>query len=219
MIGINLSKTSLSLVLLLAFSSAIWAVAPRGTVPEIEIIKLTEKPVIDGELDDNAWVEVAKSFNGVLTGWKNQYGTALAKNQRIIYLGYDDEALYIGMIAYVDDVGSLRYSNWVFYDDSLEVHIENTMGEYFQMGISCGGQWDIGRLDKIFFFDGASKIGANYWSTEVAIPWEQIRVRPTPGTEVGFNFAGNDYKDSWVTWGPTYGSFLRPETFSYLRLK
>lgn len=207
------------LVLFLAFSPSILAVAPRGTVPEVEIIRVEEKPTIDGALDDKAWLEIARSFTGVLTGWKNQHGTALAQNQRIVLMGYDDEALYVGMICYVDDVGSLRYGNEVFYDDALEVHIENTQGDYFQMGVSCGGQWDIGTLDNIAFFECASEIGDNYWSTEIAIPWEEIRVKPTPGTEIGFNFAGNDYKDYWVTWGPTYGTFQRPNTFSYLRLK
>ena len=205
-------------LLLIQSSFPIMAVAPRGTVPEIEIIRLNEKPIIDGELNDKAWLEVARSFKGVLTGWKNQYGTELIQNQRIVYMGYDADALYIGMICYVDDTDSLRYGNNVWKDDSLEVHIENTKGEYFQMGISCGGQWDIGRLDKIFFFDSASKIGDNYWSTEIAIPWEEIRVEPKPGMEIGFNFAGNDYKDYWVTWGPSYGSFQRPSTFSYFRL-
>lgn len=143
----------------------------------------------------------------------------MIKNQRIAYLGYDDEALYVGMVCYVDDVDSLRYGNEVWYDDSLEIHVENVFNEYFQMGVTCGGEWSIGRLDKPFRFQAASYIGENYWSTEVAIPWKEIRVNPKKGTEIGFNLAGNDYIDYWVTWGPTYGAFQRPETFSYLKLQ
>ena len=205
--------------LCILYALPVLAVGVRGIVPEIEMIKVNEKPVIDGELNDKAWVEVARSFKGVLTGWKNQTGTSLIRNQRIVYLCYDDEALYIGMTCYVDDIERLRYGNDVWHDDELEVHLENEDGEYFQMGIDCSGAWDIGMLDKIFRFESASKIGGNFWSTEIAIPWKEVRVAPTSGTEIGFNVAGNDYLDGWVTWGPTYGSFHQPKKFCYLRLR
>ena len=77
--------------LCILYALPVLAVGVRGIVPEIEMIKVNEKPVIDGELNDKAWVEVARSFKCVLTGWKNQTGTSLIRNQRIVYLCYDDE--------------------------------------------------------------------------------------------------------------------------------
>ena len=208
------------LVLILwGISSSVFAVAPKGTVPEIEVIQIVNKPKIDGVLDDEAWVEVARSFTGILTGWKNLHGTSIIENQRIVLMGYDETALYIGMICYVDDITRLRFGNDVFRDDTLEIHLENTQGEYFHAGISCSGQRSLSTASKLFLFESATKIGDNHWSLEVAIPWESIRIKPEVGTEIGFNFAGNDYKDRWITWGPSYGAFQRPETFSYLRLK
>ena len=98
------------------------AVGIKGSVPEVEIIKLKEGPVIDGKLTDEAWIEISRSFRGVLTGWKSLNGSKLIQNQRIVYLGYDDDALYIGMICYVDDIESLSFGKDVWTDDALEIH-------------------------------------------------------------------------------------------------
>lgn len=195
------------------------AVGIRGTVPEIEIAKLETAPIIDGKLTDEAWIEISRSFRGVLTGWKSLDGSRLIQNQRIVYLGYDDDALYISMICYVDDIESLSFGKDVWTDDTLEIHLENQHGEYFQLGISCMGDWAIGTLDNKFSFNSATNIGKNYWSVEVAIPWKEIRVEPKLGTEIGFNVAGHDYYNGWVTWGPSYGNFRLTENFCYLKLQ
>ena len=97
--------------------------------------------------------------------------------------------------------------------------MENQDEEYFQLGISCTGDWAIGTRDNIFSFNSATDIGKNYWSLEVAVPLEEIRVVPKPGTEIGFNVAGHDYLDGWVTWGPSYGNFRLTENFCYLKLQ
>lgn len=201
------------------FALPILAVGKRGEVPEIVAAKLYHVPNIDGSLDDEAWVEIARSFKGVITGWKTLDGKRLIENQRVVYIGYDDDALYLGMISYVGDVESLIRGTGVWQDDAFEIHLENTKGEYFQYGISCSGDWANGTPEKEFSFVSSARIGKDHWSAEVKIPWKEINVQPSPGLELGFNIAGHDYLNGWITWGPSYGNFRVPSTFGYLKLE
>lgn len=211
---------SLLVVAILVFKTLLVStVIASGTIPEVSITKLQVKPIIDGKIDDDAWVEVARSFKGVLSGWKNQSGSVLAQNQRIVYLGYDDEALYIAMTCYVDNIESLIVGDSVWDDDHFEVHLVNTNDEYFQLGVTSSGRWALGRLNKLFRFQSAVHIGNNYWSVEVKIPWREVRVIPEVDTKIRFNVAARDYLDNWVTWGPTYGGFQKPENFAILKLE
>lgn len=202
----------LLLVVILLFTIPCLAVGKKGEVPQVTIIKTHNSPSIDGKLDDSAWLEVARSFSGVLSGWKTLDGNRLITNQRIAYLTYDDHNLYLALIAYIDDPKKLEKNGW--RSDGLEIHLE--IGTtYYQLGVAYDGEKVIGAGAEINF-TAAGNVGENYWSLEVAIPWSELGLRPNEGMELGFNIAGHDYKDTWVTWGPSYGSFLASETFAYL---
>ena len=91
-------------------------------LPEVEITKVYVPPEIDGRLNDNAWVQAARSFTGVLAGWKTLWGDSLISNPRTAYMVYDDENLYVGMMAFVEDTSRLVKQSWD--SDGLEVHLD-----------------------------------------------------------------------------------------------
>lgn len=183
---------------------------------------IEQKPVIDGKLDDATWVEVARSSKGVFSGWKDAGGTRLIENQRISFVAYDKEGLYIGTKVFVENTGKLKPDpggkNFFWYDDSLEVHLVNEMGEYFQIAVNCRGICGLGPDLRLIHFKAASHLAKNCWSAEFAIPWRELDIEPVRGTEIRFNLAGHDYLDSWVSWGNVSSIFKSPEKFSCLRL-
>ena len=201
-------------VVILFFSLPCLAVGKKGEVPEVTIIEVKNTPSIDGKLDDPAWIEVARSFSGVLSGWKTLDGKRLIANQRIAYLTYDEKHLFVASVAFVDDPKSLEKNSW--RSDGIEIHLE-IGSTYYQLGVFYDGETAIGAGHSINF-EAAGNAGTNYWSVEVAIPWDELGLRPKEGMEIGFNIAGHDYKDKWVTWGPSYGKFRASETLSFLKL-
>lgn len=202
------------LVILISFSCISFAVCLRDELPQISIQKVQQAPVIDGEINDKAWVEVARLFTGVLSGWKNLWGDGLVSNPRISYLCYDDDNLYIASMAFVGDTSELMKQEWD--SDGLEVHLD-TGENYFQIGAFFDGEKKTAKTSLVF--DAATYIDDYYWSVEIAVPWKELGIEPLQGTEIRFNLAGWDYQNGWITWGPSYGSFLDRTTFGYLVLQ
>ncbi len=194
-----------------------------GELPVVNIPKAEEKPVIDGRLTDAAWLDVVRSTGGVFAGWKDRFGSRLINNQRIAFVCYDDDALYIGVKAYVENAGSLIPSvenkGFSWQDDTVEVHMENTDGEYFQVAVNCRGV--LGRWPEFqsVRFKSASRVGGNFWSAEFEIPWTEVDMQPKKGERIRFNLAGHDYLDKWTTWGPVYGHFRKPLEFGYIQFE
>ena len=87
------------------------AVAAGATVtlptspPEVQASALSVAPVVDGKiLGDDAWsgVTPARDF------WQVKPAEGQPASQKTeVYIGYTDTALYIGVVAYDDDPGSI----------------------------------------------------------------------------------------------------------------
>lgn len=204
----------LVLIILFAVYASSLAVTLRGNLPEVKVSRVSRAPLIDGEIRDDAWVQVACSFDGVLSGWKNVWGDGLITNPRISYLCYDADNLYIATIAFVGDTSDLKKQDWD--SDGLEVHLD-TGSSYSQVGIFFDGE------KKTAFnhlhFDAMTYIDDYFWSVEVAIPWSELGIKPSSGLELRFNLSGWDFENGWVTWGPSYENFTDRSTFGYLALR
>ena len=192
----------------------------NNKVPVVEAMKIDNEPVIDGKLQEPLWTQIALAQKGVMTGWR-LYGSAvkqptLAPQNRIAYVCYDDKCLYIGMQAYMVDVMELSTDKnaSVFTNDCLEVHIKLPNGQYYQLGIDALGRIGGGQITgfgDILAIHGAASIGDNFWTAELAIPWNFLGIVPQKGLEIGFNLAANVSNQGTkatarqqITWAPCY---------------
>jgi hypothetical protein len=189
-------------------------------VPTVEAVKVDKEPVIDGKLDEPLWTQIALDQKGVMAGWR-LYGSAvkqptLAPQNRIAYVCYDDKNLYIGMQAFMVDVMELctDKNSSVFTNVCLEVHIKLPDGKYYQLGIDALGRIGGGQITgfgDILAIHGAAGMSDNFWTAELAIPWNFLGIVPKAGLEIGFNLAANVANQGTkgtarqsITWAPSY---------------
>jgi len=195
-------KTAPSLGLTLLFITATLPLraAEPPPPPEAVAVAAEKAPEIDGELDDALWLAASSQPGAALTGWKHlasgKHPARLAPQQRITYLAWDDEALYIGMQAYVADLAHLRSDQGgnPFLGDCLEVHLNVPGREYFQFGVDFEGKTALGTAAP--GTDGeavraATAMGDQFWTAELAIPWKILGVKPEKGMRLGLALSAN----------------------------
>lgn len=176
-------------------------------------------PKIDGVLKgDQAWTRVAVDHRGVMAGWTH-HKAALPDQQRIGYVCWDKDHLYIAMQAFTPDIFKLAASpgGSVFTGDCLEIHLVNPDGAYFHIGADIEGKLEgFRRTEKhplrldLTAVEAMTEFGDNYWSLEMAIPWELIEVSPRGGLQLGFTLSANRaYQgkgiSSTIQWGESFG--------------
>jgi hypothetical protein len=181
-----------------------------GETPDVVAIMVQKAPKIDGKLSDEAWLDVAKNHRGVMSGWRRFGGDGgLVPQQRIAYVCYDAQALYIGMQAFTPDIYKLKSdaNGNPFLGDCLEVHFKIPEGEYYQFGTDILGQLAIGKAPKGVTLDGivaASDFGDNCWIAEISIPWSTLKLVPKPGLRLGFTLAANNAYQGNGVWSAVY---------------
>jgi uncharacterized protein DUF5916 len=147
-------------------------------------VRLSQPPVIDGDLSDPCWQEAAK-----LDRWVDVLYSTPVPDQTIGYLGYDDKYIYVAFHAFDSQPSGIiaretkRGTRFTNYDDFVAFAIDpfhthqfrdraffiiNPIGTQFAhlMGdratkLEWEGKWQ-----------AASKIVADGWTGEMAIPWE-----------------------------------------------
>ena len=179
-----------------------------------------QPPIIDGQLDDNAWRQ-AHALGAVRDQWVTQgYGTKDQPLQysRHAYLAYDDHALYIAMVAKADPLKLRIADNGNAYlSDGLEVHLQADEHRYLQIGIDIADNFSPGRLNTIGD-TAAIKHTAAYrddgWATELAIPWSLLGIEGpsdlTPDQPLQINLAANKAyqgNDEWTAVTATEGIY------------
>lgn len=205
------AKTALLLLLLIAAST----LAER----ELEAVRTSAPPQIDGRLTDIVW-EAAKPsssfiYRGIGLPWP-------AGEQTVVRVLYDDEALYFALACYesqpeaiVSDM--LRHDDPLWLDDSISILLDT-----FDDGRS--GYWFIvnaqgSRYDAVFSQDGtyideewdgnwraAARVEEDRWVAEIAIPWRAIHyVDPADGLGIEFwrNEIPNDESSVWANYAGT----------------
>ena len=185
-----------------------------GQQKSVRIVRTDAPPVIDGVLDEEAWSRAARieDFHEIQP---TEY--AAPSERTIVYLMYDDNALYIGAKLYDRDPSEitariLRQGERVFGDDWFSVILDpfhdQRSGYRFQTNPNglrqealyqnvSDEQWDWQGI-----WATAAHIDGDGWTTEIAIPFKTLSFDPGNDTW-GINFrrsiARRDERMGWVS--------------------
>jgi len=180
----------------------------------VRIVRTATPPVIDGVLDEDAWQIAAQ-----LDDWHEIQPTeyAPASERTVVYLTYDEDAIYIAARLYDRDPSQiaariLRQGEQVFGDDWFSVMLDpfndKRSGYRFQTNPNGLRQEALFQniSDEQWNWQGiwytASTIDEQGWVTEIAIPFKTLSFDPTNDTW-GINFrraiARRDERTGWVS--------------------
>jgi hypothetical protein len=201
-------------------SGMISAEGPETPRPVMQAVELNSSPELDGEvLDDPAW-------NGAIaaTGfWQVQPNEGEAATQKTeVYVGFRDEALYIGLVAYDDNpegiiVTDARRDRSLNETDSFRVIIDGMLdrqnGQVFGTN-PVGMEYDA-QVIKEASGDGGFNLNWNAswsvkarisdigWSAEMRIPFKALRYGKGEEQAWGINFQRNIRRNNEVAyWAP-----------------
>lgn len=156
------------------------------------------RPQIDGALDDPVWQQ-APVFTGFVQ--REPEEGQPASEQTTVQVAYDDEMLYVGIMAYDSDPEGIvsrlvRRDQWAEADwiqVSLDTHHDHQTGYAFS--VYAGGSiydavirdygWDNDAWNGVW--ESAHSIGTEGWSVEFAIPFHNLRF--SSGGDWGINIA------------------------------
>jgi len=193
--------------------------------PVLTATRLTTAPMLDGNvLGDDAWqgLSPAQKFTQV-----RPYEGEPSTQETEVYVGFDDDALYIGVVLHDDDpsgivVGDSRRDSVLDDVDSFQVLIDafNDRQNGFIFGTtpssveydaqvtkegtqtfgSSGGGFN---LEWNTSWNVRSAIGEHGWSTEMRIPFKSLRYRNSEAPVWGLNFQRNVRRSNEVSfWSP-----------------
>ena len=193
------------------------------TAPAAEAIRLIKAPVIDGQLlDDAAWDKPS------LTGFWQQRPTegAPSSQKTDVYIGYTDDALYVGVIAYDDNPGGIIVSDsrrdaaldngdsFSFIIDAFRdqqngfVFGTNPAGIEYDAQVSKEASGSMSRgagfnLNWDTNWRVETHVGDYGWSAEFEIPFKSLRFGNTEVQIWGFNFKRSIRRSNEVAyWSP-----------------
>jgi len=192
--------------------------APR---PVIQASSLSVVPVLDGEvLADPAWQSVSPAINF----WQTQPNEGQAATQRTeVYIGFLDDALYIGMVAYDDNPDGIivtdgRRDRDLDESDSFRVIIDGMLDRQngFIFGTNpVGMEYDAqvvkeassGAFGFNINWDASWSVKAQItgigWSAEMRIPFKSLRYGKGENQTWGINFQRNIRRNNEVVyWAP-----------------
>ena len=195
--------------------------APR---PVMQASALSVAPLLDGEvLADTAWQGVSPATDF----WQTQPNEGQAATQRTeVYIGFLDEALYIGMVAYDDNpdgiiVTDTRRDSGLDETDSFRVIIDglldrqngyvfgtNPAGMEYDAQVvkeGLGGAFGAGgfNLNWDASWSVQARISEIGWSAEMRIPFKSLRYGSGDEQVWGINFQRNIRRNNEeVYWAP-----------------
>ena len=196
--------------------------------PVLEASKLTETPKLDGNIaNDSAW-KGAQPTSGFTQVQPNLGAPASQKTE--VYMGYTEDAVYIGLIAYDENpqniiVSDSRRDSGLNDTDSFQIIIDGLLDRQngFVFGTNPAGQEYDGQVIKeggsgsSQFGSGAgafnkewngswnvvSKITDFGWTSEIEIPFKTLRYSKGEEQVWGINFQRNIRHNNEVSfWSP-----------------
>lgn len=212
-------KTTLLCLLLLATVSPIFA---QTTV---QATRAQRPPALDGRLDDACWT-AAKPVTAFLINNTDQ-PSKLATTAMLVY---DDTGLYLAIKCGEPNPASIvterlpRDNPNVFRNDCVEIMLDPTgsQNDYFHIGINAAGQIAdractqggfIGDMSWDSTGSGASFIGPDYWSTELAIPFNCLGIIPAVGPNWRVNICREKRVPQELSSIATKGAFNNAASF------
>jgi len=225
MISNSIIFRSILVVCLLIVTAATSAQAPADR-PVVRAAEMTSIPVLDGRvLEDSAWASLIPA-----TGfWQVQPDDGEPATQRTeVYVGYSDDALYIGVVAYDDDPDAIlvtdsRRDSDLADTDSFQVVLDglrdgqngfvfgtNPAGIQYDGQVTregTGGVLGSGSGGFNLNWDGswdvATEISEIGWSVEMRIPFRTLRYGRDEIQTWGINFQRNIRRNNEISyWAP-----------------
>lgn len=185
--------------------------------------RLAQTPVLDGTMPEIKWPGAA-----AVTGFRVFQGNATlndpAKFQTTVYLGYDDQALYIAYVCNAENFKTLvatckKRDSAVWRDDCADFTIlpaNQPKDKFFHYIVNADGAL-FDALGESSQWNGKSAIArgrdekAGAWIMEVAIPWSDFGRKPVPGevwrAQFGRAAVVQSTKQTYSCWAPTSGGF------------
>jgi hypothetical protein len=184
--------------------------------------KADTPPVIDGVLTDSCWTDVP-----ILTDFSVLGTNDRAAKQTEVKVCHDGKKLYIAARMFEPQPERLiaRYTKRdsdVYHDDSFEIFVDSNLDRrtYFQFIINSKAvvydqkHGDVGWNSHV---STASSRGDDFWTVEVAIPWEDLGVEKPGGKILAVNFCRDDHvSETFSSWSAVTASFLEPQSFGHL---
>jgi hypothetical protein len=185
--------------------------------------KLSEPPVIDGDLSDSVWQEAATGDR--FTDQKTMEEVA---DQTKFWLGYDENAIYLAVYSYDSDPDAILMAETkrdagLWRDDHIQFEIDayhsHNWGDFSSFSVNARGTQNSemggGRSGKTEWkgdWQAASKVTKDGWVTEMSIPWAILTY---PGKEepttLGFNVRRNHARDHYDSQFSNIGRTWRNE--------
>lgn len=193
-------KKALTILLLICISCNLSLFAQGSLNKDLKFVplKVSEKIVIDGVLNETSWENAPYS-----TGFKTfdpDYGKDMAEKTHVKYL-YDDDNIYFAFKCFdsqpdkiktsISSRDKIRADDWVclnldtFFDQqSLYVFYVNPLG--IQMDSRASGDNEDYSADFVWFSSG--KINNDGYTVEIQIPLKSIRFSQTDPVKMGMIF-------------------------------
>ena len=207
----------LSLVLL-------WVAAWASGGDSVNIVKLAERPTLDGKLDDACWKKATR-----LTGFTQKGRPVAGETHAMVFC--DDAALYVGVHCQEPLVKEMRRRHTrhdapVWADDCIELFIDADLDRQSYVHLlanAVDGRADgfhaqpkAFKVGMLFDLDWTSKafVGSGYWSVEFRVPFHSLNLPDRPVHDIGFCICRERYPvNEYCAWG---GWFHKPKAFGVL---
>ncbi len=166
---------------------------------QIQALKLTDKIIVDGKLDEKIWSS-SQSFSEFKQKEPDQGSHASEKTE--VWVAYDNDAIYVAarmhdsspdsIIALLDRRDNLNTADW--FGVFLDPYRDKRSGNYFVVGpsgtladgVMYNDDWDDSDWDGVW--EGKSSIDETGWTTEIRIPFSQLRFQDKEQQVWGINF-------------------------------
>lgn len=217
-----------TLILLLACSYAAAHTEFGGSDSGGRVPRVGKGPALTGDLSDPLWRK------GGLRTIINKYdGSGRAIQQTEACFVYDSECLYIGVRCNEPELSALTAKvkdrdGLVWMDDSIEILIDTANAHhacYHFIVNSIGTLYDERcladeRTDRAWNSNAGVKTGRveGAWTVEMAIPFRDLGVIPTPGLVWGMNICRSRFvgEPELTAWSYTPDGFIQPTSFEHL---
>jgi len=188
---------------------------PRATVP----------PVIDGSPADTVWASAP-----TVSAFTLYDRPVVADVQTAFQAVFDDDFIYFAVVCVepqpdrISWAKTARDDHSVFSGEAVEIFIDpaHSHADYHQLAVGAGGGiWDSAKSDTSWdsgIRAAAGPVDAG-WIAELAVPWADLGVTPTPGTIIGLNVCRDRNAArarEWTNWSQTKANFHDPERFGHL---
>jgi hypothetical protein len=180
----------------------------------IAIPRVSQRPVLDGKLDDSTWTQAAK-----LTDFVQYEPNDLVRGREksIAYVAYDAQYLFLAFRAFESHPGDVRATVFprerggdgddrvtflldTFLDKRRAFEFKSNPFGIQTDGIKVEGQ--DGDPSPDFVWYSAGRVDDQGWSVEMMIPWGSLRFPHKEPLSIGFNvvrvYGRAAAKDSWV---------------------